>query len=36
MDNLLRVFFALPQVCAALGADAHDPKLGTVDMTVRG
>src|SRR5262249_22746459 len=28
MDNLLRVFFAFPQVRTALNGDAQDPQLG--------
>jgi putative zinc finger/helix-turn-helix YgiT family protein len=31
MDNLLRVFFAFPQVRNALNGDAHDPQLGTIE-----
>jgi putative zinc finger/helix-turn-helix YgiT family protein len=33
MDNLLRVFFAFPQVRTALTGDAQDPQLGVVDAT---
>ena len=33
MDNLLRVFFAFPQVRNALIGDGQDPQLGTVDIT---
>jgi putative zinc finger/helix-turn-helix YgiT family protein len=32
MDNLLRVFFAFPQVRNALNGDAQDPRLGTTDI----
>lgn len=32
MDNLLRVFFAFPQVRTALNAVAQDPRLGTADV----
>src|SRR5271155_486486 len=33
MDNLLRVFFAFPQVRTALNGDAQDPQLGAADIT---
>jgi len=33
MDNLLRVFFAFPEVRIALSGDAQDPYLGTGDIT---
>jgi hypothetical protein len=33
MDNLLRVFFAFPQVRSVLNGDAQDPELGTADIT---
>jgi DNA-binding transcriptional regulator YiaG len=33
MDNLMRVFFAFPQVRTALTANAQDPQLGTADVT---
>jgi putative zinc finger/helix-turn-helix YgiT family protein len=32
MDNLLRVFFAFPQVRTALAGGAQNPQLGTVDI----
>jgi putative zinc finger/helix-turn-helix YgiT family protein len=32
MDNLLRVFFAFPQVRSALNRNAQDPHLGTADF----
>ena len=32
MDNLLRVFFAFPQVRAVLNGEAQDPHLGTADI----
>src|SRR5262249_9657094 len=31
MDNLLRVFFAFPQVRTALNGEAQDPQLGVAD-----
>jgi transcriptional regulator with XRE-family HTH domain len=34
MDNLLRVFFAFPQVRTALNRDSQDPQLGTADITM--
>ncbi len=33
MDNLLRVFFAFPQVRTYLIKDRHDPQLGTTDIS---
>jgi DNA-binding transcriptional regulator YiaG len=33
MDNLLRVFFAFPQVRTALNGDSQDPQLGAADMS---
>jgi DNA-binding transcriptional regulator YiaG len=33
MDNLLRVFFAFPQVRSVLNGEAQDPELGTADIT---
>jgi transcriptional regulator with XRE-family HTH domain len=33
MDNLLRVFFAFPQVRHALNRDVQDAQLGTADIT---
>jgi len=33
MDNLLRVFFAFPEVRSALRGEAQDPGLGTTDIT---
>jgi putative zinc finger/helix-turn-helix YgiT family protein len=33
MDNLLRVFFAFPQVRTALNGEAQDPQLGVADMS---
>src|SRR6266851_6353898 len=33
MDNLLRVFFAFPQVRTALNGEGQDPQLGAADMT---
>lgn len=35
MDNLLRIFFALPQVRNVLNGEAQDPHLGTADITVQ-
>jgi putative zinc finger/helix-turn-helix YgiT family protein len=35
MDNLLRVFFAFPQVRTALSGHEQDPQLGTADITAR-
>ncbi len=32
MDNLLRVFFAFPQVRAALSGESQDPQLGASDI----
>ena len=32
MDNLLRVFFAFPNVRTVLSGDAQDPQLGTADI----
>jgi DNA-binding transcriptional regulator YiaG len=32
VDNLLRVFFAFPQVRTALNGDAQDPRLGATDL----
>lgn len=32
MDNLLRAYFAFPQVRAALCGDGQDPQLGTTDV----
>ena len=32
MDNLLRIFFALPEVRTALAGAAQDPSLGTADI----
>jgi putative zinc finger/helix-turn-helix YgiT family protein len=32
MDNLMRVFFAFPQVRAALGNETRDAQLGIVDV----
>jgi transcriptional regulator with XRE-family HTH domain len=32
MDNLLRVFFAFPQVRAALNGAGQDPELGAEDL----
>ncbi len=32
MDNLLRVFFALPAVRSVLSGEAQDPALGTIDV----
>ncbi len=32
MDNLLRVFFALPAVRSVLSSEALDPALGTIDL----
>jgi putative zinc finger/helix-turn-helix YgiT family protein len=34
MDNLLRVFFAFPQVRTALCGRARDPQLGAVDVAL--
>jgi DNA-binding transcriptional regulator YiaG len=36
MDNLLRVFFAFPQVRDALDRDAHDSQLGTSNIICEG
>ena len=36
MDNLLRVFFAFPQVRTALNGEAQDPNLGAADITGKG
>jgi len=36
MDNLLRVFFAFPQVRDALRGDSQDPELGSVDIVGQG
>ncbi len=33
MDNLLRVFFAFPQVRTALSRDGQDPQLGATDIS---
>src|SRR5216684_52873 len=33
MDNLLRVFFAFPQVRTALNGEEQDPQLGAADIT---
>ncbi len=33
MDNLLRVFFAFPQVRTALNGEAQDPQLGAADIS---
>jgi putative zinc finger/helix-turn-helix YgiT family protein len=33
MDNLLRVFFAFPQVRAALNREGRDPELGATDIS---
>ena len=33
MDNLLRVFFAFPEVRMALSGNVQDPYLGTGDIT---
>lgn len=33
MDNLLRVFFAFPQVRTVLHRESQDPRLGTTDIT---
>ena len=33
MDNLLRVFFAFPQVRLALSGDGQDPRLGATDVS---
>lgn len=33
MDNLLRVFFAFPQVRCALSGDGQDPQLGATDIS---
>jgi DNA-binding transcriptional regulator YiaG len=33
MDNLLRRFFAFPEVRTALNKDAQDPQLGAADVT---
>ena len=35
MDNLLRVFFAFPEVRSALSGEAQDARLGTRDMIDR-
>ena len=35
MDNLLRVFFAFPQVRTALSGAAQDPQLGAADITTQ-
>ena len=35
MDNLLRVFFAFPQVRTALNGEAQDPQLGAADVSGR-
>lgn len=34
LDNLLRIFFAFPQVRAVLGSPEHDPLLGTTDVAL--
>jgi putative zinc finger/helix-turn-helix YgiT family protein len=36
MDNLLRVFFAFPQVRTALNREGPDPQLGAHDVTAEG
>jgi putative zinc finger/helix-turn-helix YgiT family protein len=33
MDNLLRIFFAFPQVRTALNGEGQDPQLGAADIT---
>jgi DNA-binding transcriptional regulator YiaG len=33
MDNLLRVFFAFPEVRSALNGESQDPQLGVADLT---
>ena len=33
MDNLLRIFFAFPQVRLALSGDGQDPRLGATDVS---
>ena len=33
MDNLLRVFFAFPQVRSALSGEGQDPQLGATDVS---
>jgi putative zinc finger/helix-turn-helix YgiT family protein len=35
LDNLLRVFFAFPEVRTALNGDAQDPQLGDTDISVK-
>ena len=36
MDNLLRVFFAFPQVRSALSGERQDPQLGATDISGHG
>jgi hypothetical protein len=36
MDNLLRVFFAIPQVRSSLIGEGQDPHLGAFDTVEKG
>jgi putative zinc finger/helix-turn-helix YgiT family protein len=36
MDNLMRVFFAFPQVRSALNGEGQDPQLGATDISGHG